>query len=44
MFEDTKGVVRSHKLKKDRKFSGQKDKQWSKIYYTENQTEENEPH
>ena len=36
-FEDTKGVTRSHKSKKDREYHGQKkkDKQWSAKHYTE---------
>jgi len=38
-FEDTKGVIRSHKSKKYRQQNGQKkkDKQRSTKYYTENQ-------
>ena len=40
-FEDTKGVIRIHKSKKDRQYNSQKekgpkDKQWSTKHYTEN--------
>jgi hypothetical protein len=35
-FEDTKGVIRSHKSKKDSLKKRQKDKQWSSKHYTEN--------
>jgi len=36
-FEDTKGVIRSCKSKKDRQYNRQqkKDKQWSTKYYTQ---------
>jgi len=44
-FEDTKGVIGSHKLKKDRENNGQKkkDKQRSTKHYTE-KIEQHEPH
>jgi len=34
--EDTKGVIRIRKLKKNRQHNGQKDKQRSTKHYTEN--------
>jgi len=47
--EDTKGLIRSHKSKKDRQYNGkrrQKYKQYSTKHYTENYRliEQHEPH
>jgi hypothetical protein len=34
--KDTKGIISSRKLKKDRQYNDQEDKQWSTKHYTEN--------